>query len=211
MRPLSVERWNTPWILLGGVCALLALAAVILPDILGTSRPGELLQHLDGSLDHRHYTLDPVKSDLYVRASHALKEGDTRSAETIYKEVIAKHPKDSDGYAALGACLFFQERYEEARAEYLLAMALNSKSESAFYGLGCIAYKQSRNIEAKDYLEKALALNQNDGCSHRVLGLVYEQLGDVPDALVHYERAMALDPVVAGDGVVRARLKALKP
>ncbi len=193
------------------VCLLLLLTATRFPGILShTPRPSENLQHFDGALDHRKQTYDHVKSDLYVRASRALKTGDAGGAEALYKEVVAKYPGDSDGYEALGACLFFQENYGEARTNYLRALELNPQSVDALYGLGCVAYKVARSTEAKDYLEQALRLDPQNGLCHRVLGSVYEELGDVRSAVSHYERAVALDPSVAGDAVIRERLQELK-
>lgn len=172
--------------------------------------PKENLQHFEGDIDYSKQTYDHIKSDLYVRASAALKSGDAQSAEALYKQIIAKYPDDPDGFNALGACMVFQERFGEARTNYLRAVLLNSQSVDALYGLGCVAYKLRRNAEARDYLEKALALHEEDGLCHRLLGLVYEELGDKRSAELHYERAVALDPSVAGDAVIRERLQELK-
>ena len=135
-------------------------------------RSSENLKHFDGVIDHHKQTYDPVKSDLYVRASKALKSGDAGSAETLYLRVIARYPGDPDGYEALGACLSFQEKDGEARTNYLHALDLNPQSVNALYGLGCVAYNLHRSVEAKDYLERALLVDQQNGLCHRVLGSV---------------------------------------
>ncbi len=198
------------WVAVGVFCAVFTLA-VIVPGIRSRGpRPSENLKRFDGAIDHSRQTYDHAKSELYVRASLALKKGDAQAAEALYREVLAKYPNDSDGYDALGACLCFQHRYEEARTNYLLGLKLNAQSVDALYGLGCVAYEQGRNTEAKDYLEKALLLDQKNPLCHRVLGSVYEQLGDVPKAVSHYELAVSLEPSVAGDDAIRRRLDELK-
>jgi tetratricopeptide (TPR) repeat protein len=203
---------NTAAIIAGSVCVLGLLVLLIVPSSpLGhRPRPSENLQSFDGVLDHSNQTYDHIKSKLYVRASRKLKAGDAGGAEALYREIVAKYPNDPDSYEALGACLFFQDKSEEARAEYLHTLALKPQSVGALYGLGCVGYKQARSIEAKDYLERALTLDPGNSLCHRVLGSVYEQMGDAPRALSHYERAVALDPSIAGDAVIQQRVKALK-
>src|SRR5438874_861848 len=78
------------------------------------SGPVKDLPHLESVIDTSRHTYDPIPSDLYVRASRALEAGATKAAEALYREAISKYPNDPDGYAALGACLFGQHRYEEA-------------------------------------------------------------------------------------------------
>jgi tetratricopeptide (TPR) repeat protein len=168
------------------------------------------LQHFEGAIEHGRTTTDMVKSDLYVRASRALESGDAGSAESLYREVISKYPEDTDGYEALGACLYFQGKQEEAKSEYLRALDLNATSIDALYGLGCVAQKQKDYYESRDYLEKALAVNANDAPSHRVLAMVYDHLGDKSKAVFHFQRAIELEPGLPNADYVRQRLDVLR-
>ena len=202
------SRPNTRWIIGGVAFILLLLTVVILPGRHSRkSGSGEELQQFAGVIDHSRWTYDHVRSDLAVRASRALKSGDARGAEVLYREIVAKYPNDPGAFNDLGACLVYQNRFDEARTNYLHALDLNSQTDDALYGLGCIAYYQNRYGEAKDYLEKSLLVNQENGLCHRLLGIVDEQLGDNRSALLHYERANALDP---SDSVVKERLQELK-
>jgi tetratricopeptide (TPR) repeat protein len=209
MMPDGTEsRRNTRRIIAVVACVLLLLVGLILQGIHSrTAGSNQHLQHFAGVIGHGQPTYDEVKYDLYVRASQALKSGDARSAETLYKELIAKYPNDPEAFDALGACLVFQNRFAEARTNYLHALDLNSESERTLYGLGCVAYYENRYSEAKDYLEKSLVVNEQSGLCHRMLGIVDEELGDNRSALLHYERANALDP---SDAVVKERLQELK-
>jgi tetratricopeptide (TPR) repeat protein len=196
---------------LGFISLLIALA--LLSACNRSSPPAaadQQLQHFEGAIDNSKQTYDKVKSDLYVRASRALEAGDAKGAEALYREAVAKYPKDPDGYAALGACLYFQAEYEDAKAEYMRALELNRQSVDAHYGLGCVAHKQKRYDEAREHLEKALALDKDNGGCHRVLAMVYDEIGDRPKAIFHYERAVALDRSIANDQAIRKRLKELK-
>ena len=150
------------------------------------------LPNLEGELDWSGTTFDPVQSELYVRASQALEEGDTKTSEALYREAISKYPDDPDGYTSLGACLYMQQRYEDAELEYERALRLDPNSAFAYYGLGCVAFDRDRTSDARSFLEKALALNDEDGLSHRLLGMVYEELGNRSRAISHYGRAIKL-------------------
>lgn len=204
--PIDPEgRRKTPALVACVALVVLMLACTLFQAL--HSRPNEHLQHFAGVLRPGPPTYDRVKSDLYVRAGRSLESGDAQSAETLYREVIAKYPNDPRGYNALGACLVFQKRFDEARTNYLHALHLDSQSERALYGLGCVAYDENRYDDAKDDLEKALLLNDEDNLCHRLLGIVDVQLGDKQSAVLHFERAIALDP---SDTATKERLHKLK-
>jgi Tfp pilus assembly protein PilF len=170
----------------------------------------EDLAHFEGVIDHDRQTFHSARSDLYVRAARALQRGDAGAAEALYREAIAKWPKDPDGYEALGTCLTFQDRHDEARAEYERALRLAPGSRDARYGLGCVAYHQRWYREAVEHLEAVLATRPDDAPAHRVLALAYDDLGDGPKALAHYTRAAELDPKTGEEEHVRRRIEALK-
>ena len=179
-------------------------AAVVRP------RPVRDLEHFEGFIHNARHRHDPVLSDLYVRASRALESGDAKAAEELYRQVITKDPKDPDGYESLGASLYFQGKYEEAKAEYTRALEIEPESADALYGLGCVAHKQKKYNEAVRCLQKAMKLGKDEGLCHRVLGLVHDESGEKEKAIFHYQRAVDLDPTNAGDQAIQDRLKAVK-
>jgi Tfp pilus assembly protein PilF len=161
--------------------------------------PGERtdLKHFEGVMNNARVTFDHIRSDLCVRAARALEAGDAAAAEALYRDALAKYPDDHESYEDLAACLSFQRRYDEARAEYERALHIKPGSVDALYGMGCVAYKQGRHAESVEYLEKALALAADDPRCHRVLGFVYEELGDQTKSAHHFGRAAPLDPKFA--------------
>lgn len=204
MFPVDPEsRRQTPAIIAIVACAVILVVVLVLHS----RTPNEHLQHFAGVLRLGPPAHDQAMSDLLVRASQFLKSGDSQSAEAVYRELIAKYPNDPRGFNDLGACLVFQKRYDEAGTNYHQALHLDPQSARALYGLGCVAYYQKRYADAKDYLEKALLLNEKESLYHRLLGLVDVQLGDRQSAVIHYERAIALDP---SDSVVKEQLRELK-
>ena len=164
------------------------------------------LNHFDGVIDNSDFTYDTFKSDLYVRAGQHLKDGDVDAAKVLYKKAIEKYPDDPDGFTALGASFCFERNYEDARTQYLRALEVDASCASAYYGLGCVAYDQQQYDLAIDYLSKALDIAEADGDYHRVLGMAFDANGDVPKAIAHYERTLALNP---NDDSVRGSLRRL--
>jgi tetratricopeptide (TPR) repeat protein len=144
-----------------------------------------------------------------VRAAKALEEGDVATAEAIYRERVAKYPKDPSGHKALGAALLFQKQYQAARAEYEAAVRLDANYADAHYGLGCVAYETGSFPEARGHLEKAVGLKKHESY-HRLLAMVYDQLRDDAKALFHYEQADALRGNRAEDEHVKKRLSELR-
>ena len=194
-----------------GACVLGVAGLAIIPGLLARRPiPSENLEYFDGLLAYEQHTYDNRRSELYVEASRRLKSGDAQAAEEIYRQIVAEYPRDARSFAALGACLVFQAKYESAKLEYQHALELDPQFVGALYGLGCAAYEQEQSAEAKDYLERALALAPSNALCHRVLGCVFDQIEDTSRALVHYERAVALDPSIAGDAVIRERVTALR-
>lgn len=195
-----------------------ALLAVVVAVAVTLSRRGtgtsagrvDPLKEMEGVIDRRGFTYDPVRSDLAVRASKALESGDAKRAEGLYREAVAKWPDDADTHASLAACLFFQKDYDAAQAEYGRALELDPKSVRSLYGSGCVAYKRERFEEARGLLEKALAIDEKDGASHRVLGLVHHATGNPAAAIAHYERAIELADAPGDADEVKQWLAELK-
>lgn len=148
----------------------------------------EELEHFAGAMDHRRQVSDPERAGLYVRAAEALRANDAKTAESVYREMVERWPGDPNTHESLGACLYFQKRYEEAGEAYERALKLGGGTVDAHYGLGCIAYDQHRDREAIEHLEKALAQDPDDALCHYVLALVYEQTGDTKKRAYHQGR-----------------------
>lgn len=176
------------------------------PTSTTSAAPQGQLRDFEGSIDNKGQTSDPVKSDLAVRAAKALESGDAATAEGLYRQRVEAYPTDPSSYEFLGACLFFQKRYDEARIAYRRALELDSRSADARYGLGCIDYKEGKYHEAEANLIQALEVRENDGRNHRVLALVYVQLKERSKARTHFERAAALSPAIASEQYVRDQL-----
>jgi tetratricopeptide (TPR) repeat protein len=172
--------------------------------------PQKGLTKLEGVIDNSSVTYDAVRSDLAVRASKALEAGDTKSAETLYREMVSRWPTDPETHSSLAACLYFQQDYGAAQSEYDRALLIDPRSARALYGSGCVAYKQKRYGLAQDYLQKGLEVHERHIGCHRLLGLVHQATGDRAAAITHFERAIELATVPGEVDEVRQWLAELK-
>src|SRR4051794_649181 len=88
----------------------------------------------------------------------AQQAGDPRTAERVYRQVIASEPIHANAWCFLGMALHDQVRYQEAIAAYHKALALQPKFAIAFNNLGN-TYRLMRQLDkAIECFDKAIAL-----------------------------------------------------
>ncbi len=92
-------------------------------------------------------------------------------ARRLYEEVIALEPDFSRGYSGLALCY-----------------GIDANSQ----GRGNVFYKESM-ARAMDLAQKALSLNETDAFNHTALAYLFALIKQHDKAIVHAERALALD------------------
>jgi len=103
---------------------------------------------------------------------------------------IAAGKPDSEVYPMVGYLRgYFSERQgNTATAKELYARAAK----------GPVRYTNPHRLEEKAALEAALALGPDDARAHLLLGnLLYYELGQHPEAVTHWQRAVQLDPALS--------------
>jgi tetratricopeptide (TPR) repeat protein len=196
-------------------CAVVAAAILLVllrrwtdTSPVSSGNPKELT-HFDGAVSTDYSTPLAHNPALFARAEEALEHGDVATAERLYRQAIAEFPKNPDGYNALGSTLYFQQRYDEAYAVYMKASAIDQKSAVALYGLGSVAFARKDFALCKQHVQQALQLRPDDGYFHRLIGMACDGLGEIPEAITHYRRALANLP--NGDTALEERLRSLAP
>lgn len=90
--------------------------------------------------------------------------------------------------------LYYTGKYEEAKAAYLEAKALNDQDPELYLRLGDIALKQSQITEGVTWYEQAKRYNpQNPECRLSLGGAYFTQ-GRLDEALVEFKEAARLQP-----------------
>ena len=122
------------------------------------------------------------------------RNGDYRSASSIWQSVLDVMPANSRALNNLGAALGSQGRVDEAISRYRKALELNPRDEMAYNNLGIAFQSLGRLDEAAGYYLEALRISPNDAKAHNNLGIVLKTQGSLDDAINHFRRALLLRP-----------------
>jgi adenylate cyclase len=118
-----------------------------------------------GSKNAEAYLKSVEATEQFLRCTE---EGRSQ-AQRLFEEVIALEPDFSRGYSGLALCY---------------AIEANSR--------GRVSHRESM-AQAIDLAQKALSLNERDAINHAVLAYIFTLINQHDKAVVHAERALALD------------------
>ncbi len=125
---------------------------------------------------------------MHFRDKTYLETGDTAA-----KKALELDPSLAEPHAALATNLARQARFEEARAEIAVALAIDPESWDVNREAGFIAFRQGRMKDAFDYFEKAASLMETDYRSAGMMCSCAKGLGDFE--AVRRATQMSLDRV----------------
>ncbi len=137
-------------------------------------------------------------SRLWERARAARAAGQTKEAETLYRQLLTRSPQDSDALFELSVLLFESGRFQESSRtlERLLAIRPDDPAllPVLLTNLG-EAYRRQGDLErAAAAFERILVLDPAFPEAHQNLGITLMNRGRPDEALPHLERAVALRP-----------------
>jgi len=117
---------------------------------------------------------DPFARELLASALNgvALSSGDRAAAteaELITRSLVATYPYDGSVHLELGNALAAQDRFADAKAEYLTASRLDPRRADPLRNLGIMSARAGELKEANLYLRAALILDPNDAAAQRAL------------------------------------------
>lgn len=139
-----------------------------------------------------------------VRRNH-----DYRSAESIWRDTIAKQPDNPRPHTQLGNVLADLGRTDAAIDAYRTALRLQPDFPEANINLGGLLAENDRAAEALPHLEAALRIRPRSADAHLNLGIALDHLGRTAEAIRAYEKAIALNPLLVtahanlGDALTR--------
>jgi len=142
---------------------------------------------------------------LQARYYHHLRTRDAnRQAIDLYYQVLKSDPKFALAYVGLSYSRLNQQALEDrpigdiaAEVESLIATALrlDPRLPDVYAVRAALRSDQNRIKEAQDDLNLAISLNPNDSIAFAELGRLSLRKGQPRDALVSFNRAVALDPL----------------
>lgn len=127
--------------------------------------------------------------------------------ERVLSELLARVP---DSYAAqfnLAAALEGRGAWDRAADEYRRAAALNVADPDPLFRIGVLQSKQGRWHQAAAAYDEALKRDPRHTPAHLNAGMVAERVGDVPQALRHYDSVIATAGGRPGDDGLRERAR----
>jgi hypothetical protein len=117
-----------------------------------------------------------------------------KSAETVYRDVLAKHPDSWVAHYSLGANLAASSRAREAIPHLEEALRLKPGFPSIRGYLAVVYSQVGRQSEALPLYAEALRQSPRDVEIRTNLGMTYTTLGRYDEAIEEYERALEINP-----------------
>jgi tetratricopeptide (TPR) repeat protein len=119
---------------------------------------------------------------------------DYRTAESIWRDTVAKRPNNGRALVNLAALLFESGDSAEAVQFYDRALVLNPKNAEAQYNLGIVLAAQNQPADALPHFQQAAALAPTSSAAQYVLGVNLAHLGRLPEAEAALREALRLEP-----------------
>jgi eukaryotic-like serine/threonine-protein kinase len=120
----------------------------------------------------------------FLRACDLAARGRCREALPLVTAFVARNPTDYGGWFLKGRCHDFLGQYDDARAAYSTAAALNPKSPAPLAARGDLALRNARDlVQARADLDRALDLNSELSDARLSRALLLRRLGRFPEAL----------------------------
>lgn len=131
--------------------------------------------------------------DRFAQAIEAMRAGDDATAKGLLISLTNANPQLSGPFVNLGLLNFHAGNMDEAEKDFNQALKVNSNSAVSYNHLGIINRTRGNFKQAKGLYKNALSINDDYANAHLNLGILLDlYLGELPDALVHYERYQSI-------------------
>jgi tetratricopeptide (TPR) repeat protein len=116
------------------------------------------------------------------------------SAETLWRDTLAKNPHAALAYHNLGILLRDRGELAEARRMLTTAIDLRPGFAESYNALGRTLELEGRHEEAIEQYRRAVEINPRDLPAHYNWGNALRELGRFPEAEQQYRQALNIDP-----------------
>lgn len=155
--------------------------------------PGDAFRKAEAAA-RKALEIDPLLAEAHTALAYSIHNyrWDWPRAAESYLRGLELRPDYPYAHQFYGNHLFCMARFDEAIAQFLLAVDLDPLSLVANAGLGWGFYYRRDYDRAADQLEKTLVIEESFGLAHLWLSLVYCTKGRFDEALVHAESPSAM-------------------
>jgi ribosomal protein S12 methylthiotransferase accessory factor len=179
-------------------------AAKLLTEKLAPRQAIAALEAFDRRLPGKYYL------HFYLGSCH-LAVDDPQAALPYFQKALDLGPPPEEVasiYSYLGVCLKDLGRYREALKVLGEGERIDAERTDIFNLKGFCHFMLKEHREAIRNFERVLALNPGSAIDYANIGSNYRELGEIDQAIRHYEIALSLDPTIGFARDNLARLKA---
>jgi Tfp pilus assembly protein PilF len=134
---------------------------------------------------------------IVLGAGTADRNKDYRSDVGMWRDVVAKRPRNARGHNNLGVLLDQRGRLDEAVRAYTQSVRLDPSDATAYTNLGQTLTRQGRLDEALAALRQAVQITPRYAKPYDTMGNVYIRQGRTKEAIKSFRRAIDLNPRLA--------------
>jgi tetratricopeptide (TPR) repeat protein len=131
--------------------------------------------------------------ELMASGDNLLKNGAYTEAISVFRQVVAKEPRNFEAQANLAFAYLQAERYDKAVAEYNRAISLDPRNADCWANIGFAYEKLGKSGKAADAISRSVELNPSNVDARMNLAAMYENAGAYDKAIAHYEAAIRTD------------------
>jgi tetratricopeptide (TPR) repeat protein len=131
---------------------------------------------------------------LVLAVRTAVRCSDWRDELSLFRAVVAVHPKSAKGHKGLATALADVGRVSEAEQHYREAIDIYPRFDTAHYNLGRLLFGTMRYDEALFHFERACVLRPVHAGAHLNRGVVLFQLGRLQQAMEATRAALVARP-----------------
>src|SRR5690554_5078788 len=133
---------------------------------------------------------DPI----YKRLISEFEKGNLEQAKVLAKDLITKHPTNSEFHRLLGQVYSDLGENEEGINSLIDALRWNPKNEHALTMIGNIYARHYKDIEtALKYYEQVVSINPTDYTAINNIGANFLQQGRSEEAIPYFEKALSVN------------------
>lgn len=115
--------------------------------------------------------------------------------ELILKNAVHDEPANTDVYLYLGQLYYAQDKYPQAREQFLKIVDLEPANTTALFLLGSVWADTNEYTKAIESFRRVLQIEPDNGEALNSLGYIYAQEGvHLDDAISMIRRAIKIDP-----------------
>lgn len=136
--------------------------------------------------------IDPVNELTAITAARFAKDGPAGQAPglAILEKFLSRKPKAIEARFAYARMLAADERKQDARNQFELALKQEPESPAILFSLGQLAYQTDQKELALDYLDRYIALpatvQRDNNPALLFLGQITEELKRYPESIAYY-------------------------